>query len=235
MKKLKFISVFCGVLFLLCSCSTNISKDDTSAVGSTTTSNDSNIQTTELTVTEDPENSEINPDVQALINDDQYFMQVDRYLSILSQYIHSEYDYSQQLTNENLYYLIIRCCSANKSLSTAEFDDVIGSITISKNEILRIGNMLFGQDIALPESPTDYITESYATDWFGGDSRYYCDCTKMNIITNSQDSLIVEADLIFSEQMGIISSQTRMTYSFKKLYYKDITVLQLVYIAESGN
>ena len=233
MKKLKFLSILCCVFLLLCSCNTSIPKDDTSAVESTTSSNDSDMQTTESSETDDSENAEIAPDVQALINDDQYFMRVDRYLSILSQYIHSEYDSTRQPTNENLYYLIIRCCSANRSLSTAEFDDTIGSITISKNEIQRVGNMLFGQDIAIPESSTDYITEAYATDWFGGDNRYYCDCTRMNIVTNTKDNLVVEADLVFSEQIGIISNRTRMTYSFKKLYYKDITVLQLISIDES--
>ena len=178
MKKLVLILALILCVSVLASCNAD-EPADTTAAETTGNVEDTELVTkdevtsdTEL-VTKDEVSSDtvedtdiaIDPSVQNLLDDDRYFIRLDWYLNILSSYIHEPHENGDELDNEYLPYMVIQCCALNRNICDAEFDEEIGAITISKSELLRVGNMLFGKDIPADDID-EYFSAPYATDFF---------------------------------------------------------------------
>lgn len=241
-KTSKILSVVIILSVILSSCSLTgtteggaVSSDPTQTSPPEATSNDpeatSNEPETEPPVTEPMETwgspmTLPEPAVEDLINDDRYFIKLDQYLDILSGYIHEEYRAGQTLDFSRLHEMIIRCCVANRALSNASFNEEYGSVTISKNEVLRVGRLLLGCDIPLSDELEDPIGQTYATSYI--EQPYRCaGSSYMSVVTNTDELLVIDSDLLCIKDLKYIISRTRMEYTFKKVYVDGMIVLQL--------
>ncbi len=242
MKSLKIIATVLAILVLLSSCSGKsheatggTSGADSKEFQDTTVKADIADTTAKETETEPPATEPVEtigsemplpePAVEDLINDDRYFIKPDLYLDILSGYIHEEYRAGQSLDFSKLHEMIIRCCVANRALSNASFDEEYCAVTISKNEVLRLGRLLFGCDIPLSDELEDPIGQSFAASYI--EQRYHCYSSYMTVVTNTDELLVIDSDLFCIENLNQIVSRTKMEYTFKKVYVDGMIVLQL--------